>query len=94
METTLIKLPGCSHSVLCAQSLQALCPTLCGLMDCSLPGSTVHGILQARLLKWVAVPSSIGSSQPRNQMCVSYVSCIGRQVLYHQCHMGGPTTQL
>ena len=46
-----------------AKSLQ-LCPALCNPMDCNLPGSTVHGILQARLLEWVAVPSSRGSSQP------------------------------
>ena len=45
------------------------------------PGSSVHGILQARKLEWVAMPSFRGSSRPRT--CVSYVSCIGRQVLYH-----------
>ena len=45
----------------CAQSLQ-LCPTLCDPMDCSPPGSSVHGILQARILEWVAMPSSRGSS--------------------------------
>ena len=43
-----------------------LYPTLCDPMDRSLPGSSVHGILQARILKWVAVPFSRGSSQPRN----------------------------
>ena len=40
------------------------------------------GIFQARILKWVAMPSSRGSSQPRDQTCVSCVSCTGRQVLY------------
>ena len=45
----------------CAQSLQ-LCPTLCNFMDCSPPGSSVHGILQAKILEWVAMPSSRGSS--------------------------------
>ena len=40
-------------------------------MDCSLPGSSGHGILQARVLEWVAVPSSRGSSQPRDWTCVS-----------------------
>ena len=45
--------------------------------------SSVHGILQARILEWVAIPSSRGSSQLRNQPHVSCVSCIGRQVLYH-----------
>ena len=50
---------------MCAKSLQ-LCPTLCDCMDSSLPGSSVHGIHQVRLLKWVAVPCSRGSSQPRD----------------------------
>ena len=44
----------------CAKALQS-CPTLCDPMDCSLPGSSVHGILQARILEWVAMPSSRGS---------------------------------
>ena len=65
---------------LCAKLLQ-LYPTLCDPMDCSLPGSSVHGILQARIFEWVAMPSSRGSSQPRDQTCISYISCIGRQVL-------------
>ena len=52
-------------------------------MDCSLPGPSVHGILQARILEWVAIPSSKGSSQPRDRTRVCYVSCIGRWVLYH-----------
>ena len=51
-------------------------------INCSLPGSSVHGILQTRTLEWVAMPSSRSSSQPRGQTHVSYVSCIGRQVLY------------
>ena len=49
----------------CAKSLQ-LCPTLCNPMDCSLPGSSVHGILQARILERVSISFSRGSSQPRN----------------------------
>ena len=44
--------------------------------DCSPPGSSVHGILQAKILEWVAVPSSRGYSWPRNQTCVSNVSYI------------------
>ena len=48
-----------------AKSLQS-CLTVCDPMDCSLPGSSVHGILQARILKWVALPSLRGSSQPRD----------------------------
>ena len=49
------------------------CPTLCDPIDYSLPGSSVHGILQARILEWVAVPFSSGSSQPRDW---TQVSCI------------------
>ncbi|KAB0347695.1 hypothetical protein FD754_012552 [Muntiacus muntjak] len=49
-------------------------------MDCSPPGSSVHGILQARILEWVAIPLSRGPSRPRDQ---THISCIGRQVLYH-----------
>ena len=55
----------------------------CDPLDCSAPGSSVHGILQARILQWVAVFSSRGSSRPRDQTCVSCISCIGRQILYH-----------
>ena len=54
--------------------------TLCDPMDCSMPGSSVHGILQARILESVAMSSSRGSSQPRDGICIS---CIGRQILYH-----------
>ena len=46
----------------CWAKLSQSCPTLCDPMDCSLPGSTVRGILQARTLEWVAMPSSRGSS--------------------------------
>ena len=54
---------------------------LCDPMDCSLPRSSVHGILQARILECVALPSSRGSSWPRCRTHVSCVSCIGGQVL-------------
>ena len=64
------------------QLLQS-CPTLCDPMDCSPPGSSIHGIFQARILEWMAISSSRGSSQPRNQTHISCVSCIGRQILYH-----------
>ena len=50
------------------------CPTLCSPMDCSLPGSSVHGILQARILEWVASPFSRGCSQPRDQTQVSHIA--------------------
>ena len=59
------------------------CVQLCNAMDFSLPGSSVHGILQARILEWVAIPSCRGSSPPRNRTRVSCVSCTGRQILYH-----------
>ena len=65
-----------------AKSLQN-CPTLCDPMDCSPPGSSVHGILQARILECVAMPASRGSSVTRDQAYVSSDSCSGRQVLYH-----------
>ena len=52
--------------------------SVCDPMDCSLPSSSVRGILLARILGWFAVPLSRGSSQPRDRTCVSYVSCIGR----------------
>ena len=72
------------------KSLQS-CPILCDPMDCGLPGFSVHGILQARILEWVAMPLSRGSSLPRDQTCVSYVfSYIGSKVLYHQHHPGSP----
>ena len=44
-----------------------MCPTLCNPMDCSPPSSSVHGILQARILEWVAISSSRGYSQPRDR---------------------------
>ena len=50
------------------------CSTFCDPMDSSLPGSSVHGILQARILEWIAMPSSRGSSQPRDQTQVSHVA--------------------
>ena len=53
------------------------------ILDCSPPSSSVHGVLQARILEWVAISSSRGSSQPRFWTHISYVSCIGRWVLYH-----------
>ena len=48
-----------------------LCPTLCDPVDYSPPGSSVHGILQARILEWVAIPFSRGSSRPRDGTWVS-----------------------
>ena len=59
------------------------CLTLCDAMGCSPPGSSVHGILQARILEWIAMPSSRRSSWPRDETLLSCASCIGRQILYH-----------
>ena len=52
------------------------CLTLCIPMDCSSPGSSVHGILQARILQWVAISCSSWSSQPRDRTCVCCIPCI------------------
>ena len=79
-----------SSPVLC-KSLQSR-PTLCDPMDCNQSGSSVHGILQGRILEWVAMPCFRGSSWPKDQTCISYVSCIGRWLLYCLCHLGNPTT--
>ena len=64
---------------LCAKSLQR-CLTLCNPMDCSPPDPSAHGILQVRILQWVAMPSSRGSSEPGDLTHISYVSCIGWRV--------------
>ena len=53
-----------------------LCLTLCDPLDCSPLGSSVHGILQARILEWVAMLSSRGSSRPRDQIQVSCISSL------------------
>ena len=59
------------------------CLTLCGPMDCRPPGSSVHGILQARILERIAIPSSRGSFQLRDQTGISCFPCIGKWILYH-----------
>ena len=56
-----------------AELLQS-CLILCNPMDCSPPGSSIHGILQARILEWVAMPSSRGSFQPRDQAQASHIA--------------------
>ena len=58
--------------------------------DHSPPGFSVHWILQARILGWVTISSSRGSSRPRDWTHISYISCIGRRVLYHWHHQGSP----
>ena len=71
------------YSVLCGQSVSVCvcsvaqsCLILCGLMDCSPPSSSVHGISQGRILEWIPMPSSRGSSQPRDRTSVSCICCI------------------
>ena len=59
------------------------CLTLCDPLVCSLPGSPLHGIFQARILEWVAISYSRESSRLRDWTHVSCVSYIGRQILYH-----------
>ena len=66
------------------------CSTLCNPMDCSPPGSSVHGILQERIMEWVAIPFS-RSSWPRDRtMCLPHC----RQILYHLSHQGSPFISL
>ena len=77
------QLRGCTETgslaFACGLSLAQMCLTLCDPMDCSPPGSSVHGITQVRILEWIAISFSRGSSQSRNWTCVSF---IGRWVLY------------
>ena len=74
-------LPSC----VCACIHTQLCPTLCNPMNCGPQGSSVHGIFQARILEWVVISYSRGSSPPRDQTCVSR---IGRQIFCHWYHLG------
>ena len=59
--------------------------------DCSSPGSSVHGILQARILQWVVMPSSRGSSKPRERTHLPYSSSLGRRVVYHLYYLASPS---
>ena len=61
---------------------------LCSPMDCSLSGFSVHGILQAGILEWVAMPTSRASSWPRDQTHIACISYIGRQIIYPQSYLG------
>ena len=63
------------------------CPTLCDTMDCSPPVSSVHGISQARILEWVVISYSRGSSWPRGQ---THISCIAGR-FFPLCHLGSPS---
>ena len=64
-------------------SVAQLCLALCNPMDCSPRGSSVHRIIKARTLEWVAISYFRVSSRPRDLICVSCISCIGRQILCH-----------
>ena len=59
------------------------CPALWDPMECNPPGSSVHGILQARILEWVAMLAYRSSSRPRDWTCISFISRIGRRVPYY-----------
>ena len=85
-------LPLSSLFTMQAKSLQS-CLSLCDL-DYSPPVSYVPCILQARILQWAAMPFSRGSSRPGDRTRVPYVSCIGRRVLYHQCHLRSLSSSL
>ena len=77
----------CLSIYLYAKSLQ-FCLTLCDPVGCSLSGSSVHGILQARILKWVAMPCSKGIFLTQGSNLGLLLSCTDRQVLCHQCQLG------
>ena len=79
----------CVCVCVCVCSVSQSCLILCGPMECSLPGSSVHGISQARIPEWVALSYSRGSSRPSN---CTQVSCIGRRNIYH--HPGNPLRAL
>ena len=76
--------------LVCVQSLQS-CPTLCNPLDYSPPSSSVHGILQASILEWVAMPSSREFSQPGVQTCIS---CIAGGFFYLLSHLACPESVL
>ena len=61
---------------ICCYLVAKLCPIVCNPVDCNPPGFSIHGISQARILEWIAIPFSRGSFWPRGQTHVSYFSCI------------------
>ena len=73
VHSLLSELPGKPICLPSESEVAQSCPTLCDPMDCSLPGSSLHGILQARVQEWVAISFSRGSSWPRDR---TWVSCI------------------
>ena len=81
--------PFCVYVCLVPQS----CPTLCDPMDCSPPGFSVLGILQARILEWVMPFPTPGDLPDLEIESASLLSCIGRQILDHQCNVVSPIKQ-
>ena len=80
-----------SSEHLCAHAKRLhSCPTVCDPTDYSLQVSSVHGILHTRILEWVAIPSSGGSSRLKERTRIPHVSCTGRWTLYHWHHLGSP----
>ena len=85
---------ACVRACMRVQSLR-LCPTPCDPMNCSLPGSSAHRILQIRITEWTAMPSWLGSSQSRNWTHVSSISCTPGGFFTHWATRDTPTaTQL
>ena len=90
LQPWLVNIRNCPLCV-CVHVCVCVCVLICSVMsdsfvtpmDWSPPGSSVHGIVQARTLEWVAVFFSRGPSWPGNGAHVSCTSCIGRQILYH-----------
>ena len=76
-----------SHACVCVLVTQSF-PTLFNCMECSPPGSSIHGILQARKLEWIAIYFSRGSSRPRGQTLGLHC----RQILYRLSHLESPTS--
>ena len=76
--------PLCAYvcAYVCIRVIQSW-PPLCNPKDCSPPGSSVHGILQPKILEWVVISFSRDSSPPRDWTRISHSSWIGRQILYH-----------
>ena len=73
----------CARACVHTRSVTQLCLTVCNPLDGSLPGSSIHQILQARILEWVAISFSRRSSWHRDWTHVFCISGIGRQILYH-----------
>ena len=78
---------------MCACSVTQLCPVLCGPMDCSLPDSSVHGIFLVKILEWVAICSSRGSSRPKDKKPASLASPVLAGGFFTTALPGDPITK-